>query len=82
MQMNRDSVTLRENPCSSKNIREIRTELNEHGGTRKYTDAVGQNIRKIREIRTEQITNTETHGNTRMQMDKISVISVRSVQDK
>ena len=24
MQMNRDSVTLRENPCSSKNIRNIR----------------------------------------------------------
>ena len=40
--MNRDSVTLRENPCSSKiirKIRKIRTELNEHGDTRKSTDA-------------------------------------------
>ena len=47
--MSRDSVTLRENPCSSKNIR------------------------NIRQIRTEQITNTETHGNTRMQMNRDSV---------
>ena len=39
--MNRDSVTLRENPCSSKIIR------------------------KIRKIRTEQITNTEKHGGRR-----------------
>ena len=47
MQMNRDSVKIRENPCSSKIIRIIRS------------------------IRTEQITNTEKHGTTRMQMSKI-----------
>ena len=44
-----DSVTLRENPCSNKNIR------------------------SIREIRTEQKTNTENHGKTRRQMDRDSV---------
>ena len=49
MQVNRDSVTLRENPCSNKNIR------------------------NIRQIRTEQITNTEIHGTTRMQMNRDSV---------
>ena len=40
-----NSVTLRENPCSSKIIRKIRkisTELNEHGDTRKYTEAEEQ----------------------------------------
>ena len=59
--MNRDSVTLRENPCSSKTIRQIRkirTELNEHGNTRMQ---MNKNIRKIREIRTE----LNEHGDTR-----------------
>ena len=47
--MDRDSVTLRENPCSNKNIR------------------------SIREIRTEQKTNTELHGTTRRQVSRDSV---------
>ena len=47
MQMCRDSVTLRENPCSNKNIR------------------------SIREIRTEQKTNTEIHGTTRRQVREL-----------
>ena len=34
------------------------------------TPCSNKTIRKIREIRTEQITNTETHGKTRMQMGK------------
>ena len=55
MQMSRDSVTLRENPCSSKNIR------------------------IIRQIRTEQITNTEKHGNTRMQMSK-NIRNIRKIR--
>ena len=63
MQMNRDSVTLRENPCSSKNIRSIRsireirteqiTNTETHGNTRMQ---MSKNIRKIRKIRTEQKT--------------------------
>ncbi len=46
--MNIDSVTLRENPCSSKyirRIRSIRTELNNHGHTRNYTEADEQRFR-------------------------------------
>ena len=72
--MNRDSVTLRENPCSSKiirKIREIRTELNEHGDTRKYTDAVGQDIRNIREIRTELNEHGDTRKSTEAEEQKI-----------
>ena len=74
-QLNRDSVKIRENPCSSKNIRSIRSIRTEqkpntetHGTTRMQ---MGKNIRSIREIRTEQKTNTETHGTTRIQMSKI-----------
>ena len=44
-----------------------------------YTDAVGQDIRSIRKIRTEQITNTETHGNTRMQMGK-NIRKIREIR--
>ena len=72
--MSRDSVTLRENPCSSKNIRSIRqirteqiTNTETHGNTRMQ---MGKIIRIIRSIRTEQITNTETHGKTRRQKSK------------
>ena len=47
--MDRDSVTLRENPCSNKNIRNIRSirteQKNEHGNTRKSTDADVQRFR-------------------------------------
>ena len=60
MQMNRDSVTLRDNPCSSKNIRSIRqirteqiTNTDTHGNTRMQMSKI---IRKIRKIRTEQKT--------------------------
>ena len=44
--MDRDSVTLRENPCSNKNIRNIRSIRTEQKQTtRKTTEADGQRFR-------------------------------------
>ena len=77
--MDRDSVTLRENPCSSKNIRIIRSirteQKNEHGNTRNYTDTDEQRFRdtpwksvfeqKIRIIRSIRTEQKNEHGNTR-----------------
>ena len=40
---------------------------------------MSKNIRIIRKIRTEQITNTETHGNTRMQMNK-NIRKIREIR--